>query len=75
MGVQAAVKTFRDTSKESAFKEIEMTFSLRHPNIVGMYAWFIRDRSGEELQIGWVAWREGVRGGRDGIWDKILVHG
>ena len=58
MGVQAAVKTFRDTSKESAFKEIEMTFSLRHPNVVGMYAWFRRDRSGEDLQIGWVAWRD-----------------
>lgn len=52
MGVPAAVKTFRDTSKKSAFKEIEMTFSLRHPNIVGIYAWFQRDNSGEELQIG-----------------------
>ena len=54
MGVPAAVKTFRDTRKESAFKEIEMTFSLRHPNIVGLYAWFERDRSGEELEIGCV---------------------
>ena len=35
-----AVKIFRNTSEESAMKEIEITFSLRHPNIIGLYAWF-----------------------------------
>ena len=35
----AALKLFRNTNKESAFKEIEMMFSLRHPNIIGLYAW------------------------------------
>ena len=37
---QVAVKIFRNTSEESAFKEIEIMFSLRHPNVIGLYAWF-----------------------------------
>ena len=36
----AACKIFRNTTDESAFKEIEMMFSLRHPNIIGLFAWF-----------------------------------
>ena len=36
----AACKIFRNTSEESAFKEIEIMFALRHPNIIGLYAWF-----------------------------------
>ena len=47
---QVAVKIFRNTGEESAFKEIEMMFSLRHPNIIGLYAWF-RQR-GTLLQMG-----------------------
>ena len=35
-----AVKIFRNTTKESAFKEIEILFSLRHPHVIGLYAWF-----------------------------------
>ena len=35
-----AVKIFRNTTDEKAFREIEITFSLRHPNIIGLYAWF-----------------------------------
>ena len=35
-----AIKIFRNATEEKAFKEIEMMFSLRHPNIVGLYAWF-----------------------------------
>ena len=37
---KVAVKIFRNTSEESAFKEIEIMFALRHPNIIGLYAWF-----------------------------------
>ena len=37
---RAACKVFRNTSEESAFKEIEIVFALRHPNIIGLYAWF-----------------------------------
>ena len=37
---KAACKIFRNTSEESAFKEIEITFALRHPNVIGLYAWF-----------------------------------
>ena len=37
---QVAVKIFRNTTEEKAFKEIEITFSMRHPNVIGMYAWF-----------------------------------
>ena len=36
----AACKIFRNTSEESAFKEIEIMFALRHPNIIGLFAWF-----------------------------------
>ena len=38
-GKDAAFKLFRNATEEKAFKEIEMMFSLRHPNIIGMYAW------------------------------------
>ena len=38
-GKDAAFKLFRNATEEKAFKEIEITFSLRHPNIIGMYAW------------------------------------
>ena len=37
---KVAVKIFRNTTEEKAFKEIEIMFSLRHPNIIGLYAWF-----------------------------------
>ena len=36
----AACKIFRNTEEEKAFKEIEITFSLRHPHVIGLYAWF-----------------------------------
>ena len=37
---QAVCKIFRNSTEEKAFKEIEMTFALRHPNVIGLYAWF-----------------------------------
>ena len=43
---------FRNTKEESAAKEIEMLFSLRHPNVIGIYAWF--REPGQFLQMGWV---------------------
>ena len=39
-GKTGALKLFRNTKEESAAKEIEMMFSLRHPNVIGIYAWF-----------------------------------
>ena len=48
----AALKEFRNTKEESAVKEIEMLFSLRHPNVIGIYAWF--REPGQVLQMGWV---------------------
>ena len=51
-GKAVAVKIFRNTSEESAFKEIEMTFSLRHPNVIGLYAWF--EHRGALTQFGMV---------------------
>ena len=36
---QAALKIFRNTTKESAFKEIEIMFAMRHPNVIALYAW------------------------------------
>lgn len=51
-GKTAALKLFRSTKEESAAKEIEMMFSLRHPNVIGIYAWF--REPGQFLQMGWV---------------------
>ena len=51
-GKTAALKLFRNTKEESAAKEIEMMFSLRHPNVIGIYAWF--REPGQMLQMGWV---------------------
>ena len=48
--VPVAVKTFRNSTEEKAFKEIEMMFALRHPNIIGMYAWF--QLKGELVETG-----------------------
>ena len=39
----AACKIFRNTTEESAHKEIEIMFALRHPNVIGLYAWFRKD--------------------------------
>lgn len=36
----AACKIFRNCAKEKAYKEIEITFAMRHPNVIGIYAWF-----------------------------------
>ena len=51
-GKTGALKLFRNTKEESAAKEIEMMFSLRHPNVIGIYAWF--REPGQLLQMGWV---------------------
>ena len=51
-GKPAALKMFRNATEEKAFKEIETTFSMRHPNIIGIYAW-LRE-SGAITQIGMV---------------------
>ena len=51
-GEVAALKMFRNTTEKSAFKEIEMLFSLRHPNVIGLYAWYLQ--RGTVLQVGWV---------------------
>ena len=54
-----ALKLFRSNTKdkeefeESAFKEIELMFALRHPNIVGLYGW-IRERGEKMDQIGMI---------------------
>ena len=48
-----ALKMFRNTTEEKAFKEIEITFSMRHPNIIGIYAW-VQDKSEMITQIGMV---------------------
>ena len=39
-GELAALKIFKKATEESAFKEIEITFALRHPYVIGVYAWF-----------------------------------
>ena len=36
----AAIKLFRNTDEDKAFREIETSFALRHPNIIGLFAWF-----------------------------------
>ena len=50
---RTALKMFRNAIAEKAFKEIEITFSMRHPNIIGIYAWL--QEEGQMLtQIGMV---------------------
>ena len=48
----AAIKLFRNTEEDKAFREIEMSFALRHPNIIGLFAWF--QVKGALTQIGMV---------------------
>merc|ERR1711965_1121731 len=36
----AAIKLFRNSEEDKAFREIETSFALRHPNIIGLFAWF-----------------------------------
>ena len=40
-GNDVAIKTFRDEDKNKSFHEIELLFELRHPHIIGLYAWFV----------------------------------
>ena len=40
-GRDVAVKTFRDDDRRKSFHEIELLFELRHPHIIGLYAWFV----------------------------------
>ena len=49
----AALKLFRNATEKKAFKEIEITFSMRHPNIIGIYAW-LRKKGEMMTQIGMV---------------------
>ena len=49
-GDDAALKLFRNTTEENALKEIETMFALRHPNIIGLYAWILN--SGHMDQYG-----------------------
>lgn len=49
----AALKLFRNATEENAFKEIEITFALRHPNIIGLYAW-VQRKVGTMTEIGMV---------------------
>ena len=49
----AALKMFRNATEEKAFKEIEITFSMRHPNIIGIYAW-LRKKGEMMIQVGMV---------------------
>ena len=51
-GELTALKLFRNTSDEDAIKEIEVMFALRHPNIIGLYAWVVQ--SGQINQYGYV---------------------
>ena len=48
----AAIKLFRNTEEDKAFREIETSFALRHPNIIGLFAWF--QEKGVLTQIGMV---------------------
>ena len=49
-GKEAALKVFRNSSEEKIFAEIAVHFSLRHPNIIKLYAWF--REQGTITQIG-----------------------
>ena len=49
----AALKMFRNTTEEKAFKEIEITFSMRHPNVIGIFAW-LQDTGEMMTQTGMV---------------------
>ena len=49
----SALKLFRNATEMKAFKEIEITFSMRHPNIIGIYAW-LRKKGEMMTQIGMV---------------------
>ena len=49
----AVLKMFRNATEEKALKEIEITFSMRHPNIIGIYAW-LRERGEMMTQVGMV---------------------
>ena len=51
-GKHTALKLFRNTTDEDAIKEIEVMFALRHPNIIGLYAWVVH--SGQINQYGYV---------------------
>ena len=51
-GKLTALKLFRNTTDEDAIKEIEVMFALRHPNIIGLYAWVVQ--SGQINQYGYV---------------------
>ena len=51
-GKEAALKMFRNTTRANAINEIEIMFILRHPNIIGLYAWFLK--RGNRDQYGWV---------------------
>ena len=48
----AAIKLFRNTEEDKAFREIETSFALRHPNIIGLFAWF--QEKGALTQIGMI---------------------
>ena len=52
-GKKCAFKLFRNTEEEKAFREIEMTFSLRHPHIIGLYGWS-QDKRSAISQIGMI---------------------
>ena len=49
-GQPAAFKLFRNTEEDKAFREIEIMFALRHPNVIGLYAW-TRDEGLGQLGI------------------------
>ena len=48
MNKEVAVKFFRSLKHESAKKEIELLFELRHPNIVGILGYFTSIKAGEQ---------------------------
>ena len=58
---EAAFKLFRATGKDykefekSAFKEVEVLFALRHPNVIGLYAW-CQAKESKVPQIGESLW-------------------
>ena len=55
---EVAVKIFRNTTEEKAFKEIEVTFALRHPNIIGLYAWFQQKGGFSKGALGGEEWEQ-----------------
>ena len=45
-GQKCAVKVFRTSSSEDSFKEVKLMYAMRHPAVIGIYAWFLKKELG-----------------------------